>query len=66
MTAQEKIAEIIKDQLKDYRGHHPFVLATKKLHKKIRAIEGDEKFLKFLEKSVKENPMPIYKSPYIP
>lgn len=66
MTTQEKIAAIIEDQFHGYRGHHPYVVATKKLHRKIRQVEGDEKFLEFLEKSVKENPRPVYKSPYIP
>lgn len=66
MTTQEKIAEIIKNQFKDYRGHHPLVRQLKKVHNMVRQVEGDEKFLEFLEKSVKENPRPVYKSPYIP
>lgn len=66
MTTQDKIAAIIKDEFRDYRGYHPLVRAIKKVHEKIRQRDGDEIFLAFLERSVKENPRPVYKSPYIP
>lgn len=58
MTTQQRIAQIIDEQYSGYRGRA--FKSLQKAHSLIRLAEGEEKFLDFLEKQVREHPMPKY------
>jgi len=57
----EKIAQIINRQYGNYKGNK--YKGLRGLHNIIRQLNGDEKFLQFLEMCEKENPKPLYQYP---
>lgn len=57
-SVRKKIAQIVKEEYGNYLGRMVAPLGI--LHKRMRKVLGDEKFLEFLEKQKKENPRPVY------
>lgn len=61
MNQQELIDEIVESQYSGFRGR--IFASMKPMHDNIRQQFGDMAYLDFLEKSVKENPKPVYSVP---
>lgn len=61
MKNQDRINQIVKEQYNDFRGS--VFAALKPMHDGIRREFGDDTYLDFLERSVRENPRPAYDIP---
>ena len=61
MNIQEEISKIQTERYGDYKAAN--FRHLKEFHEEIRQSAGDERFLKFLQQIVKDNPKPVFNMP---